>query len=152
MESFQATWQRLTQDTLAENFGWIQVGISAFFILLWLRSRHREENQSRFKLREADRNLHFKRGPEATKAAHEKPARPLRLDGIVADGAAHEVLGVRATATDAEIQKAYKERMKRYHPDRIGRPGTPEWQEATRIAEAINRARNEMLARLKRRS
>lgn len=140
------------QTFIQERFGLLQLGISAFFIILWLRSRSNETNKSAFKLREADRNLNFKRGEPGTSTESDAPKKPLRLSGIVADGAAHEVLGVSALATEAEIKTAYKEKMKQYHPDRIGPPGSREWQEATQIAEAINRARNAMLDKLKRRS
>jgi DnaJ-domain-containing protein 1 len=138
------------------NFGLLQIALSVGFLLLWFWSRSREESKSRFKLREADRNLKFERGEEAARRTADARAagakKPLRLEGIVSDGAPHEVLGISALATEAEIQKAFKDRMKRYHPDRIGRPGSPEWTDATKIAEALNRARNEMLERLKRRS
>lgn len=138
---------------ISEHFALVQIGISALFITIYLRSRNREERESRFKLREADRDLKFPRGPEATRAANTPLKKdPLQLTGIVIDGAPHEVLGISALANKEEIQKAYKQRMKRYHPDQIGRPGTREWKEATKIAEALNRARNEMLERLKKRS
>ncbi len=135
------------------HFGLVQVGISAAFILFWLAQRSRAESESRFKVREADRNLKFERGEKAAAAANEptKPD-PLRLGGIVKDGAPHEVLGVSALASEAEIQKAYKEKMKRYHPDSLGRPGSREWAEGTSIARAINHARQSMLERLKKRS
>lgn len=141
------------QTFLQERFGLVQLGISAFFIILWLRSRSNDANKSAFKLREADRNLNFKRGEVGSSEGKEDaPKKPLRLTGIVADGAPHEVLEVSALASEAEIKTAYKEKMKQYHPDRIGPPGSREWQESTRIAEAINRARNDMLEKLKRRS
>lgn len=141
------------QDYFQSHFGLIQIGISALFILLWMIKRSQESSKSGFKLREADRGLKFERGTENARRSGEATARPkpAQLTGIVADGAPHEVLGISAMATEAEIQKAFKERIKRYHPDLIGRPGSPEWQEATKIAEAINRARNEMLERLRRR-
>jgi hypothetical protein len=37
--------------------------------------------------------------------------------------------------------------MKRYHPDLVGRPGSREWKDAQRIAEAINRAKEELAPR-----
>ncbi len=141
------------KNWISEHFGLMQMGISALFIGIYLRSRTREEQQSRFKLREADRDLRFARGPEATRAANAPLKKtPLKLTGIVIEGAAHEILGISALASKEEIQSAYKEKIKRYHPDRIGRPGSREWTEATKIAEAVNRARNEMLERSKKRS
>lgn len=110
------------QDWISGHFGLVQVGISGAFILLWLFARSRAESKSSFKLREADRELKFERGREATAAANEAPKKPLQLGGIVKDGAPHEVLGISALATEPEIQKAYKEKMKRYHPDRLGPP------------------------------
>ena len=139
---------------ISNHFGLIQIGISIVFILFWLNARNRAASKSGFKLREADRDdLRFARGEAATAAANEptKKKDPLRLDGIVKDGAPHEVLGVSALASEEEIRKAYKEKMKRYHPDKLGAPGSREWTEGTAIAESINRARNAMLERLKHR-
>jgi DnaJ-domain-containing protein 1 len=134
-----------------ENPAIMPLVVIAFSFLIWLLTRSSNESKSHFRVREADRDLKFKR--EAPSSNREKPAKkePLRLTGIVADGAPHEVLGVSALASESEIQKAFKEKMKRYHPDLMGPPGSREWNEATRIAEAINRAREEMLERLKRR-
>lgn len=147
---FSETFRNYVQT----HFGLIQIGVSVAFILFWLWSRSREQAKSGFKLREADRGLKFERGTEKAKRSGEATARPkpAQLTGIVIEGAPHEILGISATASEAEIQKAFKERIKRYHPDLIGRPGSPEWKEATKIAEAINRARNEMLEKAKRRS
>ena len=36
---------------------------------------------------------------------------------------AHEILGVSANATGKEIQAAYKEKIKQYHPDRVSHLG-----------------------------
>jgi hypothetical protein len=76
-----------------------------------------------------------------------KNAKPLLLNGIRLDGAPHEILGVKEKATRAEIQKAYRDLMKRYHPDMVGRPGSREWKDAQRIAEAVGKARDELLKR-----
>ena len=153
MEETESTREVLIH-WLSGHFGLVQIGISVLFILFWLRARGRAESESRFKLREADRNLKFARGEAATAAANASTKKndPLRLDGIVKDGAPHEVLGISALASESEIQKAYKDRMKRYHPDRLGPPGSREWTEGTAIAESINRARIAMLERLKKRS
>jgi DnaJ-domain-containing protein 1 len=152
MEETQST-SEVFMNWMSGHFGLVQVGISAAFILFWLVARNRAESESRFKVREADRNLKFERGEKAAAAANEPTKKePLQLSGIVKDGAPHEVLGISALASESEIQKAYKEKMKRYHPDSLGRPGTREWTEGTSIAEAINRARASMLERLKKRS
>ncbi len=69
----------------------------------------------------------------------------MRLTGIRIDGAPHEILGVSPQASPEEIQSAYRSLMKRYHPDRVGRPGSREWNDAQQIAEAINRAKELLL-------
>lgn len=74
---------------------------------------------------------------------------PLLLGGIRVDAPPHEILGVRLGASASEIQKAYREKMKQYHPDKVDRPGTQAWNDAQIIAEAINRAKDELLKRAK---
>lgn len=138
------------KEWLVEHFWILNAGFVLGLILLLLRGFQKSENQSRFRVREADRNLKFPRGKDAQTlgdAKMKRAAPPLTLDGISIHGAPHEILGISAHAGEAEIQKAFRERMKRYHPDKIARPGTPQWQEAQRIAEALNRARAEMLAK-----
>lgn len=141
------------KEFIVEHFFKIQIGLSVFLILLWTRSSLKDATRSNFKVREADRNIRFDRGEKAASSAHAK-LKPtvFQLTGIRIDGKPHEILGVPALATEEQIQKAYRELMKRYHPDLIGRPGSREWQDAQKIAEAINRARNELIERLKKRS
>lgn len=74
----------------------------------------------------------------------------LELEGFVIDRPAHEILGISREATPAQIAKAYRHLMKRYHPDRIAPLGSAHWKDAQKIAEAINRARDEMLHGRKR--
>jgi hypothetical protein len=110
---------------------------------------------SSFKLRESDRlkDHVFSRFPgpvdEQARKAHAKKRKvpPLLLSGISIDGPAHRILGVREDASPSEVQKAWRELMKRYHPDKVGRPGSREWSDAQRIAEAINQAKEEMVDR-----
>lgn len=140
------------KEFLVEHFLKIQIAVCVVFLLLWTRRSVNDRLSSNFKLREADRGLKFKRETEGQKSGDAKlKATPFQLTGIRIDGAAHEILGISAVATEAEIQKSYRELMKRYHPDLIGRPGSREWEDAQKIAEAINRARTEMLERLKNR-
>jgi DnaJ-domain-containing protein 1 len=85
-------------------------------------------------------------------ATMKKRAAPLSLSGIRIDGAPHEVLGISTSATEQQVQAAYRELMKQYHPDKIGRPGTREWTDAQKIAEALNHARAQMIAHLQSQS
>ncbi len=108
-------------------------------LFYFLRSRTPE---SSFKVREADLRRKSKPGQdELAQAKIKTQSGPLQLPGIRLDGAPHEILGVSATASAQEIKLAYRELMKRYHPDRIGPPGSREWKDAQRIAERINEAK-----------
>jgi DnaJ-domain-containing protein 1 len=76
-----------------------------------------------------------------------KNTAPLRLSGIVIQGDPHEILGVHPQADQKTILAAYKEKMKQYHPDRIAPIDTQAWKDAQEIAQAITRARDELLKR-----
>ena len=118
-----------------------QLGIGALLLAAFLIFRPRPP-ESGFRVREADRkDAPWKKGP----ALQTEARRPLALPGIRTDGSPHEILGVRQGASPETIQRAYRELMKRYHPDKAARPGTPEWNEAQKIAEAINRAKDALL-------
>jgi len=151
-----------------ELFTWIQLGIAVTFIgIAWFFFGPREP-ASQFGLREADRAR--PKGPNKTKATelaharlekHPHPAGrtpptpqagPFLLEGFVGDGSACDILGIPANADEKTIRSAHRELMKRYHPDLVGRPGSREWQDAQRIAETLNRARDELLQKLKQRT
>lgn len=130
-------------------FSQIVIGL-AFIVLAWFFFRGRRP-ESNFRIREADLRKN-KKSPSSALASDQdlaqarmKKKEPLRLSGIRIDGAPHEILGVREGASSEEIQKAYRERMKQYHPDRIAAPGTPQWHEAQAIAHAINNAKEALL-------
>lgn len=107
----------------------IQIGILlGIFFLVWRGAR--KNSESRFRYREADR--------KPNKTAKKR----LLLEGIRLNGTPWEILGVSRDASAREIQRAYREMMKRYHPDKIG-------HEATEIAAALNRAKEEMLKALR---
>lgn len=125
-------------------------GVIVFFL-----KRFSGKQESFFKVREADRpqSPSQKRSGELGLAdakilprKSSQTSRPLLLSGIRIDCPPHEILGISEHATLEEIQGAYRELMKQYHPDRVGRPGSREWQDAQKIAEAINRARKELLS------
>lgn len=137
-----------------------QVGLGGAFIggFWWIRNR---EQPSGFRLRESDRlrapgPSHPVLGasasgkpqpPEGDLGTHRmRPRKPLQLSGISLSGEPHEILGVVPGASPSEIQKAYRDLMKRYHPDMVGRPGSREWTDAQKIAEAINQAKEALLS------
>lgn len=146
---------------IQENPLLLPVGLGGLLIALtWLTKKPRQT--SNFAVREADRMAalagqklkgHSSAGATPDDLAHATMKRhaPLALPGISISGEAHEILGVRPDASAREIQVAYMDKVKRYHPDKVGRPGSREWQDAQQIAIALNRAREEMLQRAKRR-
>ena len=75
----------------------------------------------------------------------EKEKLRLLISGFSFQGAPHEILGVQKNASESEIRKAHRELMKRFHPDKVGRPGSREWVDAQKIAEALNSARETLL-------
>lgn len=112
-------------------------------ILYWWLAKPR--NPSQFRYREADKAKGKpNRDSPDDMGSGAKQKTPL-LTGISIEGQAHEILGVQKTATKKQIQTAYRELMKRYHPDKVSEPGTPQWQEAQKIAVALTKARDEML-------
>jgi DnaJ-domain-containing protein 1 len=118
---------------------------SIALIYLLLRDK---QSGSHFRKREADRSdldRILNQGPDLAQAKIKKatpPPRPLALPGVTLAGEPHEILGVPENADETTIQKAYKEAIKRYHPDRI--QGLPPdqmrfYQDASaRITEAKN--------------
>ena len=111
------------------------------------------ESESRFRVREADLRKPKSRTEENRKEqlahARIKPKNTLQLSGFSPVGQPHEILGIKLDASVSEIKKAYRDLMKLYHPDRIGAPGSRQWQDAQAIAEAINHAKEQMLLHLK---
>jgi DnaJ-domain-containing protein 1 len=75
--------------------------------------------------------------PAPKTAARPKPPKKAR--------AAHEVLGVDADAAPDDIRRAYQQRMREYHPDRVAGLAEELQELAERRAKEINAAYDEML-------
>jgi hypothetical protein len=143
------------------NFILFQLGFASVLILLaWLFFRP-EEPQGRFKEygkkappqphQASDTLKGLKKDLPPPAQQRSRPAGPFLLEGFVGDGRPFEILGISPHADEKTIRSAHRELMKHYHPDRVGRPNSREWKDAQKIAETLNRARDEMLAQLKKR-
>jgi DnaJ-domain-containing protein 1 len=150
----RAALSSMSNGTPVLYFGEIAMVIGLVILVIWFSNRERE---SGFRVRESD--LRKPKGASGNKllkdpsqdplanAKMDPKAKPLRLTGISLEGEPYEILGIRADASADQIQKAYRDLMKKYHPDIVGRPGSREWQDSQKIAETINRAKSEMLAK-----
>ena len=153
---------QFTPEELKRLFFWALFGLPVLAIVARWFFQNWKTPGSSFKLREADRkNLHhsqvieaaLSRGHASAKTSAKTGAKsgapkPLQLGGISIHGLPHEILNVKEAASLKEIQKAYRDLMKRYHPDVMGRIGSREWKDAQKIAEAINQAKVEMMSKL----
>lgn len=61
----------------------------------------------------------------------------------------HEVLGVSVGATQSEIEKAYKKRIREYHPDQVHQLGKELQQVAREKTQEINSAYETLKKRIK---
>lgn len=136
------------------QFGIIALaGVAVFFYFL------NRKPVSRFKVREADREdlgEILKKGKDLgsskmKRSASSPPPPPLSLPGIRLTGEPHEVLGVRPDASEAEILRAYKEAIKRFHPDTIQGPAKDQLEFYQKASAAINDAKNLMIKNLRNR-
>ena len=144
-------------DDLRHSFYLLQIFVGLTSVgIAWLVFRSTQSG-SGFKVREADRKRSSRKidpnAPRLENQTLKKNAKtvgkPLQLPGFRMDGAPHEILGVRADATVNEIQEAYLGLIKRFHPDKIGPPGSREWTDAQKIAATLNEARRVMLEKAK---
>jgi DnaJ-domain-containing protein 1 len=132
-------------------------------VLIFLFVLLRESNSgSKFKKREAERgdlDRILNQGPDLAQAKLKRPRTPtgspppppLALPGITLAGEAHEILGVPEDADEMTIQKAYKEAIKRYHPDRIQGISGDQMKFYQEASARLTDAKNELLRRLKNR-
>ena len=148
--------------TFGETLFLVQIGVGVALVLFLLWRFYPENRRSNFKDRgtgpRANRQPKAgtgKRSPDELAESRIRKdktrAGPLRLEGFRFDRAAHEILGISPLASRTEIQSAYREAMKRHHPDRVAAPGSAQWQDAQAIAQAILQARDELFEKAKRR-
>lgn len=142
---------------VAEHFQRLQLiilGLTLFTAFFVMKDRN---PGSRFKSRESDRqdlDQILKRNSDLanaklTKKSAEPKAPPLQLPGIRMVGESHEILGVRADATEAEVMKAYKDGMKRFHPDRIQGQAQEQLKFYQEASSKLNQAKEEMLKKIR---
>lgn len=126
----------------------IAVGLLIFIVWTLMRMLN-SQNQSLFRKYEHESpRLH--RSPSDVDSAQprdEEARSILELEGFSFDRKPHEILGIEPGASKTEIQRAFKKLMLRYHPDRVGPPNSREWKDAQPIADAIIRAKDEMLSK-----
>ncbi|RYZ67911.1 MAG: J domain-containing protein [Proteobacteria bacterium] len=136
------------REWLIHNFYLVYAAVPLVLGYLLLKKFNDSASSSQFRRGNSDLPpTYIQLKNSAARAKSQEPAKPLQLAGFRTDAPPHEILGVTPHASVAEIQRAYKEMMKRFHPDRVGAPGSQAWQDAQPIAEAINRARDLMLKR-----
>lgn len=118
---------------------------AAVLIFSWSQSNRNQRHGKSSPLDDADSNPGSKTKPGFSSGGASLK-QTLLLEGIRINGLPHETLGISPHAREPEIQKAYKDLMKRFHPDRVGPQGSQPWKDAQKIAEALNDARQKMLA------
>jgi DnaJ-domain-containing protein 1 len=142
-------------ESIGGNFTRIQAVILAFGILSVLYYMNNKGKESGFRKREADREDLGKfrtHGPDSGEAKVRKksPAPPpLSLPGIRLTGEPHEVLGVRENADEGEIMRAYKDAIKRFHPDTIQGSAKDQMQFYQEASARINDAKNAMIKKIR---
>ena len=144
---------------IAEHFKESQIillflGVGTAFLML-----KRREAPSQFRVREADRKdlnqiLGKKDSDLATaklirKTEKPKAPPPLALPGMRLNGESHEILGVAENAPEVEIMRAYKDAIKRFHPDRIQGQAQEQMQFYQEASAKLNQAKDEMLKRIR---
>ena len=125
-----------------EHFAAIHLLVVSGLFLLGLYWMNRRQSVSRFKVREADR---LKQKPHTQKPPHAPKKPPLRLEGFSEQKTPHQILGVKPDATKKQIQKAYRELMKRYHPDRFSHLSPKDQERMKDIAAKINEAKDALI-------
>lgn len=141
---------------VADHFDKLQYLFLGMVVLFAISRLQSNKEQTRFKAREANRAdldqlMKNEQDLANAKMRKKQPApAPLSLPGINLVGEAHEILGVDAHAREPEIMRAYKEKIKMFHPDRIQGQAREQIKFYEEASAKINQAKESMLANLKK--
>ena len=140
-----------------QSFNSLRLVVGVVTALFMLKNR---EAPSQFRVREADRKdldrILKQKGDlaDAKLKQKQKPTvstPPLHLPGIRLVGESHEILGVSEDASEGEVMRAYKEAIKRFHPDRIQGQAQEQLQFYQQASAKLNEAKDEMLKKIRAR-
>lgn len=141
---------------VADHFDKMQYLLLAGILFIAWNAMRAKQEKTNFRTREADRpdlNKILKGGEDFAnsklKSKQTPTAPPLALPGIRLSGEAHEILGVAANASTAEVLRAYKEKIKLFHPDRIQGQAREQLKFYEDASAKINQAKEDMLSRKK---
>jgi DnaJ-domain-containing protein 1 len=128
--------------------GYLLISVVGVFLLsvFALKALFGPKNSSQFRVREWEKRTN----PESRDPKMERPkAAPLRLTGYREGISPEELFGLKGQFTAREIDRAYRELMKQYHPDVFSRSGLEGARaEAVRISARINEARQTLLKKI----
>jgi DnaJ-class molecular chaperone len=141
---------------IADHFGKLQFVLLGMAIIFVWNNIRTSKNASNFKKREAnrddlDRLMKIERDLANAKIHKSKPAAaPLSLPGITLHGEPHEILDIAPEANESEIIRAYKDKIKKFHPDRIQGQAKDQMKFYEQASAKINQAKEAMISKLKK--
>lgn len=133
---------------VADHFALVQISFLAIVVLAGWNALRSNQKQTSFRSREAERS-DLDRLNKIESSIGKKPT-PLALPGITLTGKPHEILGVAETANESEIMRAYKERIKLFHPDRIQGEAKNQMRFYQDASAKINEAKEAMIAEIRK--
>jgi hypothetical protein len=135
-----------------ENFLELQFVLLGLFAWIFISALRKQDPQSRFKVREADR-LKSQPKPQSSTAPSaaslEKTAPDLRLPGFRLTGKPHEILGIPAQSGINEINEAYRSLMKQVHPDLHEKVAAEQLRYYENASKVFTDAKIEMIKKIK---
>lgn len=135
---------------IADHFAQIQGMLLIGFIILGYFTWKKSNPGSKFKVRESDQPLSNRIKENIAPTKKNEP--PKFLPGVRLHGEPHEVLGIREGADEVEVNRAFKELMKKYHPDKIQSVAPDQQKFYQDAATQINRAKEKMIDSIRKKS